>query len=113
VHPIYKICRGADWAEAEPSGFFRGSDVDRRDGYVHFSTADQVVVTAAKYFSGMDDLVLLAVDGDALGSALKWEQARGGALFPHLYAALPVARVLWVRSLPWAAGRHVFPSLQP
>lgn len=112
VRAIYKICRAAEWVEAERSGTFAGSDVDRRDGYIHFSTAEQVGETAAKYFSGMDDLTLVAVDADALGPSLKWEPARGGALFPHLYGKLPVAAALWVEPLPLDAnGRHVFPEL--
>jgi uncharacterized protein (DUF952 family) len=109
---VFKICRAPEWAEAERSGAYRGSPVDLRDGYIHFSTAEQVADTAAKHFAGVDGLKLLAVDADTLGSALKWEPSRGGALFPHLYDQLSVARVLWVRALPLdAAGRHVIPDL--
>jgi uncharacterized protein (DUF952 family) len=113
MRAIYKICRAAEWAEAERSGAFEGSDIDRRDGFIHFSTAEQAAETAAKYFSDTADLRLVAVDADALAAALKWEPARGGDLFPHLYGKLPVAAVLWVRPLPRdAAGRHVFPELE-
>ena len=113
MRAIYKICRAAEWTEAERSGAFEGSDIDRRDGFIHFSTAEQAAETAAKYFSDMADLRLVAVDADALAAALKWEPARGGDLFPHLYGKLPVAAVLWVRPLPRdAAGRHVFPELE-
>jgi uncharacterized protein (DUF952 family) len=111
MRAIYKICRAAEWEEAERSGAFEGSDVDRRDGFIHFSTAEQVAETAAKYYSNIDDLKLVAVGADTLAPALKWEPARGGDLFPHLYGKLPMAAVLWVRPLPLdAAGRHVFPS---
>jgi len=110
---IYKICRAAEWAEAERSCAFEGSDIDRRDGFIHFSTAEQAAATEARYFANMDDLRLVAVNADALAAALKWEPARGGDLFPHLYGKLPVAAVLWVRPLPRdAAGRHVFPELE-
>ena len=109
---IFKICRAGEWAEAERLGTFRGSPVDLRDGYIHFSTAEQVAETAARHFAGIDGLMLLAVDADTLGSALRWEPSRGGALFPHLYDELPVARVLWVKPLPLdPTGRHVFPDL--
>ena len=112
MRTIFKLCRASEWAEAERSGTFLGSPVDLRDGYIHFSTAEQVVETAAKHFAGVDVLTLLAVDADTLGSALRWEPSRGGALFPHLYGPLPVASVLWVRALPLdASGRHVFPDL--
>jgi uncharacterized protein (DUF952 family) len=109
---IFKICRAAEWAEAERCGAFRGSPVDLRDGYIHFSTAEQVAATAALHFASADDLKLIAVDADALGRALAWEPARGGALFPHLYGELAVGSVLWVKPLPRdASGRHVFPDL--
>jgi uncharacterized protein (DUF952 family) len=109
---IYKICSATEWAEAERAGSFAGSAADRRDGYIHFSTAAQVAETAAKYFAGMSDLRLVAVDADGLGASLRWEPARGGVLFPHLYTRLPVAAVLWVRRLPLdAVGRHIFPDL--
>jgi len=111
---IYKICSTALWREAERSGVFRGSPVDRQDGYIHFSTAGQVAETAAKHFAGGRDLVLLAVDVDALGEALKWEPSRGGALFPHLYGDLAVGAVRRVDPLPLGPDdRHVFPELSP
>jgi uncharacterized protein (DUF952 family) len=112
LHTIFKLCRASEWAEAERSGTFLGSPVDLRDGYIHFSTAEQVVETATRHFAGVDGLMLLAVDADTLGSVLRWDPSRGGALFPHLYGQLPVARVLWVQALPLdPAGQHVFPDL--
>ena len=111
---VYKICDAALWHTAEQAGTFRGAGIDARDGYIHFSSAAQVRETAAKHFAGAADLVLVAVDADRLAPALKWEPARGGALFPHLYGALPLDRVLWVKALTLgAAGGHVFPELVP
>jgi uncharacterized protein (DUF952 family) len=107
---IYKICSASEWEETVRTGAFRGSAVDVRDGYIHFSTAEQVAETAAKHFAGQADLVLVAVDADKLGSELTWEPSRGGALFPHLYAELPVQAALWVKPLPWQGGRHMFPA---
>jgi len=98
--------------QAERNGEFRGSAADLADGYIHFSTAAQVADTAAKHFAGMTDLVLVAVEAEDLGSALKWEPSRGGALFPHLYDALPATAARWVKPLRLdAAGRHAFPPL--
>ena len=112
VGTIYKICAAALWREAERERRFRGAAVDARDGFIHFSTAAQAAETAAKHFAGAADLVLVAVDAGALGAALIWEPSRGGALFPHLYDALPLDVVLWVKPLPLGAdGRHVFPEL--
>jgi uncharacterized protein (DUF952 family) len=114
VTTIYKICDRATWLAAERDGLFRGAPVDARDGYIHFSTAAQVGETAARHFAGASDLVLVAVDADALGAAFAWEPSRGGDLFPHLYGALPLSAVLWTAPLARAPdGGHVFPELAP
>lgn len=111
---IYKICPAALWREAEQVGQFDGAPVDITDGFIHFSTADQVMETAEKHFAGQDGLLLVALDEAALGSSLKYEPSRGGALFPHLYGALPMSAVRWVRPLPVGSdGKHVFPPLEP
>jgi uncharacterized protein (DUF952 family) len=107
---LFKICDRLVWHEAERAGVFTGADADLRDGYIHFSTADQVVETAARHFAAHDDLVIVAVEADELGAALVWEPSRGGALFPHLYGPLPLTAVLWVKPLPRSGdGRHHFP----
>jgi uncharacterized protein (DUF952 family) len=114
VPTIYKICGTSEWRAAERAGHFRGAAVDIRDGFVHFSTAAQVGETAARHFAGAADLVLVAVDAQALDGALKWEVSRGGDLFPHLYGVLPLAAVRWVKPLPLGpGGRHLFPELEP
>jgi uncharacterized protein (DUF952 family) len=111
---IYKICRADEWRDAERAGAFHGAAIDRADGFIHFSSGEQVAETAARYFAGIGDLVVVAVVVAALGPALKWEPARGGTLFPHLYGALTLDAVLWVKPLPLdAGGRHVFPELAP
>jgi uncharacterized protein (DUF952 family) len=109
---LYKIIAAAHWRAAEHDGLFRGSADDLRDGFIHFSTAEQVEETAAKYFSGQDDLLLISIDGARLGSALKWEPSRGGALFPHLYGELALGTVAKVEPLTMLpSGRHSFPPL--
>ena len=106
---IYKILRRSEWKAAEAAGKFTGSAVDIQDGYIHFSTAEQVVETAAKHFAGQIDLVVLEIDENNLGENLKWEPSRGGALFPHLYSDLSVADVKSVEELPLdSTGSHVF-----
>ncbi len=111
---IYKICEREQWRAAEAAGQFRGSAVDARDGFIHFSTAAQLAETASKHFAKASDLILVAVDSAALGAELKWERSRGGDLFPHLYAALPLNAVRWTRSLPdEVAGRRPLPELEP
>ena len=98
-----------------PSGSaqFTGAPADVADGFIHFSTADQVEETAARHFALQQGLSLVAVSAIDLGDALRWEPSRGGALFPHLYSPLPMQAVLWVRPLPLGAdGRHQFPPLE-
>lgn len=108
---IYKIESVTTWSEALARGRYIGSADDVRDGFIHFSTADQARATAAKYFAGQHNLVIAAVRTDALATTLRWEAARGGALFPHLYAALDMVHVVWTKPLPLASGGgHAFPT---
>lgn len=110
--PIYHMCWRQEWADAQARGAYPGSSQDRADGFMHFSTAGQIVGSAAKHRAGQAGLVLLEVDPGKLGEALQWEESRGGALFPHLYGELPLAAVVAVHDLPLGAdGRHVFPVL--
>ena len=111
---IYKIVPATLWRAAEREDSFRGAPVDLKDGFIHFSTAAQVAETAAKHFAGARDLLLVSVDSATLGTDLRWEPSRGGALFPHLYVALNLKLVTRVDPLPLGAdGRHRFPSLDP
>lgn len=109
---VYKISPDALWRESEREGAFAGAPVDLQDGFIHLSTGAQIVETAARHFAGQGDLVLIAVDPEALGPALRYERSRGGDLFPHVYGPLPLAAVRWARPLPLGPdGRHVFPEL--
>jgi len=114
---IYKIVPAKLWHAAEAKGAFEGSPIDLADGFIHFSTAAQVRKTAAKHFSGEDDLLLIAIDPAKLGEAarsLRYEISRAGALFPHLYAPLPLAAVCSIKPLPCGQdGAHLFPEEIP
>jgi uncharacterized protein (DUF952 family) len=102
------------WQEAERSGTFAGAPVDLADGYIHFSTTDTVQETADKHFRGQDDLLLIAFDDGELGPQLKYEASRGGQLFPHLYAPLPVAKARFVKAIAMNAdGHHDLSELLP
>lgn len=107
---VYKIFRRPEWDHLRAHGQTLGAPVDLADGYIHLSTAAQVTETAAKHFEGESDLVLVALEADALGDALRWEPSRGGALFPHLYREMVVADVVWDKSLPLGAAGHIFPK---
>ena len=124
---IFHICRRAEWDAAVRSGFYDGSSQDESSGFIHFSTAGQVVASAAKHRAGQSGLVLIEAAVAALGAGLKWEPsrpdrgavlntargdspARHGALFPHLYGRMPASAAVRVLDLPLGSdGRHVFP----
>ena len=108
---VFKILRRPEWEALRTTGSTRGAPVDLADGFIHFSTGEQVAETAARHFAGEDDLVLLAFESDAMGAGLRWEPSRGGALFPHLYGrALRLDEVLWHRALPLGPEGHIFPQ---
>jgi len=108
---IYKICPEPLWRQAEAAGSFEGAPVDLADGFIHFSTAAQAPETARRHFAGQAELLLVAVDADRLGAALRFEPSRGGDLFPHLYGPLGLDAVLWVRPLPLGPDGHLFPEM--
>lgn len=107
---IYKIFRADEYAAFKAAGQSTGAPVDLADGYIHLSTAEQVVETVAKHFAGEDGLFLLALESDEL-EPLRWEPSRGGALFPHLYRALQAGDVLWAKPLPLSDAGHDFSGL--
>ncbi len=108
---VYKICPRSLWEEAKAAGRFAGAPVDLADGFIHFSTAAQVAETASRHFAGQADLLLLAIEADRLGDALRYEPSRGGDLFPHLYGDLPLPAVIDIVALPLGPdGRHSFPE---
>ena len=106
------MCKFKEWEAAQHAGVYEGSSQDQEDGFIHFSTANQIVESAAKHRAGQNELLLLTVDADKLGTSLKWEKSRGGDLFPHLYGHLAVSAVNCVNELPLDPdGKHIFPKL--
>ena len=108
---IYKVLRAEEWAVLERDGTTPGAPVDVADGYVHFSTRDQLAETLRRHFSGAVGLQLLAVDAEAAAADLRWEPSRGGALFPHLYRALTLDDVVWSRPIADGPDGPVAPEL--
>ncbi|PTQ10211.1 hypothetical protein CLG96_13945 [Sphingomonas oleivorans] len=107
----YKILTVDQMARLDADGLFAGAPIDIADGYIHMSTRDQVAETAAKHFAGETSLVLAEVDLSKLGDTVRWEPSRGGALFPHIYGALPLAAVTRKWDLPLDRhDRHIFPN---
>jgi uncharacterized protein (DUF952 family) len=99
---VFKIVPADLFDSSQTQGSFGGSPVDLRDGFIHLSTAAQLAETLARYFSGVDNLLIVAVA--TTGLDVRWEPSRGGDLFPHLYGVLPFASVLWIRALPVGAS---------
>ena len=109
---VYKICDRTLWSDAEKAGVFKGAEIDLADGFIHFSTFDQVASTLAKHFAGRKDLLLVAVDAETLGEKIIYEEARGGILFPHLYQPLSLDNVLWAKPIETDEdGQHIIPEL--
>jgi uncharacterized protein (DUF952 family) len=108
---MYKVVTADQWATAQQQGEFHGAAIDLQDGYIHFSTAAQVRETVSKHFAGRMNLLLVGIDAETLGDELRWEPSRGGELFPHLYANLPLTNVVSINDLPIGNdGLHIFPD---
>ena len=108
----FKILTADQYAQFKADGLFHGAPVDIADGYIHMSTREQAAETALKHFAGQDGLVMLMIDLAPFGDAVRWEESRGGALFPHLYGQpLPISAVAGKVVLRLdEAGRHQFPA---
>jgi len=96
---VYKITSQQEWDAALAANHYPGAAIDLADGFIHFSTAEQAAETAEKHFRGQTDLLLVAVETEAYGDAMKWEVSRGGALFPHLYGPFDRGSVIWTRPI--------------
>ncbi len=96
----YKVLTAGQWTAFQSAGMFEGAPVDLADGFIHLSTDDQLAETLSRHFAGQQDLVIAQIDLAMLGDAVRWEPSRGGALFPHVYAPLPLASVRSVRESP-------------
>ena len=107
---IFKVLHPAEWAAFQAEGRTAGAPVDLADGFIHFSTAEQLHGTLTKHFAGATGLRCLACDAGALGPALRWEPSRGGALFPHLYRPLDLSEVLWHDKIGWNGAAPVLPD---
>jgi len=108
---IYKICHNVEWQAAQSAKLFRGTAKDKEDGFLHFSTGTQVPNTLTRFYADATDLVLIAVESDALGGRLKWEPAADGQVFPHLYGPLDFSAVQWCVTIPRKAnGAFALPA---
>lgn len=103
-HPMiaYKVLTREEFTRWQDEGTFAGSPDDLADGFIHLSTVDQLSGTLQKHFIGIPGLVIATIDLALLGDTVRWEQSRGGALFPHVYGDLPLAAMTGFERLPFA-----------
>ncbi len=108
--PIYHIALAGDWSRALEEGTYAGGSSCRADGFIHFSTRDQLAATLERFFAGRDGLVLLAAEVADLGDRLRWQEAPPGGVFPHYHGSLPAARLRLLGPIAGGGdGRHVPP----
>jgi uncharacterized protein (DUF952 family) len=109
---IYHMCPWEAWDAAVKAGRYDGTEDDKRDGFIHFSTGEEIAESARRHRAGQAGLVLVIVEAERLGDRLRWEASRGGALFPHLYGPLDPSEAASVDPLPLGPdGEHVLPPL--
>jgi len=101
---IYHICRKEDWENALKKGFYIPENFEK-EGFIHFSKAEQVCNTANLFYKNVNHLVLLETD-DKDDSLVRFENPPDDpvALFPHYYGILPVGKVL--RVIPFPQGKN-------
>ena len=104
---VYKIMSAAELQQMQRDGVFRGSPADMADGYIHLSCGSQLAATLDRHFSGVEGLMLVAVDLSRLGDSVRWEPAREGELFPHIYGRLPLEAVVSVATVKRTADGAV------
>jgi uncharacterized protein (DUF952 family) len=109
TRPIYHLCLADAWQVAAAAGVYEGTDLDRRDGFIHCSSGEQVADSVARYYPGTD-VVLLTIDPTLVEGEVKWEESSRG-LFPHIYGRVPVTAVTGVEFLRWTGDHHNVPFL--
>jgi uncharacterized protein (DUF952 family) len=97
---VVKLLRPAEWEMFVATGAFAGSADDRRDGFIHLSTPEQMTSTVAKWFAGEAGIIAVTFDAHGFGEDLRWETSGNGALFPHLYRPLQLSEVVSVMPAP-------------
>jgi uncharacterized protein (DUF952 family) len=101
---IFHLTPAATWADAQRAGAYTADSL-ATEGFIHCSTADQVVWVANSRFRGRQDFVLLHIDSDRLSAPVKYENLEGGTqLFPHVYGALNLDAV--IDATPFQADEH-------
>ena len=108
---IYKVCNNNEWKKALEVGCYKGSEIDIKDGYIHFSTKEQLKETVDKHFKKQENLIIITFNTTDLVENIKWEPARNGDLFPHYYGFIDINFAHNIYSLELGTdGIHKFPK---
>ena len=106
---VFKVCEEIEWERVKNNEFYEGSKSDQSDGFIHFSTSEQLKETLEKHFKSKSPLYLLKVKTDDL--EMVWERSRKKQLSPHLYKPLPLRMVNQVYKIfTDTEGRHIIPE---
>ena len=106
---VFKVCEKDEWEKVKQNDFFGGSKIDKSDGFIHFSTSEQLKGTLEKYFKSKAQVYLLEVNTDNLD--IVWEVSRNKEHFPHLYEPLPLSSVEKVYKICLdTEGNHIIPE---
>ena len=104
---VYHLTTPESWGKAR-GGPYRAESL-AAGGFVHCSNADQVARSANRFFAAVEQLLVLCLDADRLGPALKDEPAGDGELFPHVHGPIPPDAVIEVCPMRRGAdGRWLF-----
>ena len=106
---IYKVLRHDEFTTLEKEGKTSGSTKDMSDGFIHFSTKEQVRETLSTHFSLERKLVLMAVETHTVLENLKWEKSRSDQIFPHLYSKLDFDSAIWFAPIEVDEDKHILP----
>lgn len=71
----------------------------QQEGFIHCSSREELLESAALHFPDDDELVVLAIVEKRVKHILRWEPGRAEKLFPHLYGPVPIDAVETTYSL--------------
>ena len=93
---IFHIANRKAWEIGREAGSYR-PELFASEGFIHCSTAEQVIPVANNRFRGQSGLILLAIDTDRVTHPIRYENLEGGEeLFPHIYGELHPGAVVRV-----------------
>lgn len=106
---IFHITERHTWEQAQAKGNYRPK-LFSEEGFIHCSTAAQVLQVANTRFRGRSDLFLLSIETDRVGPEIRYENLEGGEeLFPHIYGQLNTDAVVRVAEFTEADGSFKLP----